>query len=144
MNHQNTPVIQFRNLGGFLEDVDKLFDNIVDCWSHILFKESDRQPVADAWAEVKSNLPTLIVAINSANNRSKLKDAGLENGSKQLELKLKGVSDAWSRFWLSGTVRLLKDLLSWINAILGSIASAIPGGEGIKELKEAIEKLIQD
>lgn len=60
----------------------------------------------------------------------------------QLALKLKDLNDAWQAFFDRGSVRLLKKVLDWINTILGSIASIVPGGEGIQELKEAIEKLL--
>jgi hypothetical protein len=69
-------------------------------------------------------------------------ECGLESDTPEFNLKLKGLNDAWYDFHIRGTVRLLKRLLDWIDTVLGSIASAVPGAEGLKELKEAIEKLI--
>jgi hypothetical protein len=36
----------------------------------------------------------------------------------------------------------LRKLLGWINKILESLGMVLPGGEAVKELKEAIEELM--
>jgi hypothetical protein len=138
-----TPTLPIPDLERFLDETESLLDNITGPWSPLLFRRDDRQILADAWDEVKrTSLPQ--VRQNLFNNPPGLAAAGLARGTAQLALKLKGLNDAWQAFFDRGSVRLLKKVLDWINAILGSIASIVPGGEGIQELKEAIEKLFTD
>lgn len=139
---QQKPKLPIDDLTSLVDEIDKLFDNITEYWSCILFREGMRQPLVDAWSEVKPKLNTIRDALDSpdAQVAKKLADAGLTG--QQLDLKLKGLSEAWARFQRRGSVRLLRKVLDWINILLGSLASILPGGEGVKELKEAIEKLI--
>lgn len=58
---------------------------------------------------------------------------------ESLYLKFDGFNEAWHDFLENGPVPRLKQLLKWINIILGSLASVIPSAEAIKEYKEALE-----
>lgn len=57
----------------------------------------------------------------------------------ELEMKLAGFTNAFERFVMLGGVRALKKVLRWINLFLGSLASAVPGVDALKEVKEAVE-----
>jgi hypothetical protein len=135
---------------GFLRTVNwnlngALFDNIVESWDQILFRRDVRSFITNAWSSLKSTVQTSFQTLRSSLRgiaNDILERIGLTG--HQLALKLKGLNDAWQAFNELGTVRLLKKLLEWINAILGSLIAALPGGEALKEFKEAIEKLIQE
>jgi hypothetical protein len=134
-----SPNLPINNLEEFLNEAQGLLDNIVGPWSQILFEENDREPLEEAWTELRLTLPDIAYQIRDAPPH-KLEEAGLSGN--QLTSKLKWLSDAWKKFKEKGTVKLLKKLLEWINLILGSIAIVVPKAEALKELKEAIEKLI--
>src|SRR5262249_19103576 len=138
---QPPPNLPIRDVPAFVEEVRKLFDNMVCSWSQVLFPQKYRQAIKDAWDQAKGWINAFLPAWQKVPQQKK-SDAGLHG--KQLDLKLAGLSGAWDRFVKKGTVRLLKKLLSWINTILGSIASVVPGGEALKELKDALEKLIEE
>jgi len=139
---QIAPSLNIGDLSNFLDEVSNLFDNMVESWSQILFGATNRGPIKAAWDNAKPSIQIVKSNLDSSALHTKLSDAGLVG--PQLDLKLKGLNDAWKSFWERGTLRLLRRLLSWINTILGSIASVVPGGEALKELKEAMEKLIED
>ena len=134
------PNLDINDLEEFLKEIEKLFDNIVRHWNHVLFREEDRDPISDAWDELKPTFGSLRnqVGYKTAEDFEIVGLAG-----QQLKLKLKGLQDSWRRFFKSGTVRLLKELLDWINSILESLGKIIPGVDAVKEFKDALEKLIQ-
>lgn len=135
------PNLPITELSGFLNEVEGLLDNITGAWSQLLFEDDDRQPLLDAWNDLRFNrLPTIRDQLASASENS-LRDAGLSG--PQLTAKLNWLNNAWWAFRLRGTVPLLKKVLEWIDLILGSLVAVIPAAEPLKELKEAIEKLIQ-
>ena len=134
-----TPNLPINNLREFLKEVEGLLDNIVGPWNQLLFAENDREPLEEAWTELKPKLPDIERQLLDT-PPDQLEDAGLSGN--QLRAKLKWLNDAWKRFKEKGTVKLLKKLLEWINLILGSIALLVPKAEALKEMKEAIEKLI--
>jgi hypothetical protein len=134
-----SPNLPINNLEEFLNETQGLLDNIVGPWSQILFEENDREPLEIAWTELRPALPDIEYQLHDALPHQ-LEEAGLSGN--QLTAKLKWLNDAWKKFKEKGTVKLLKKLLEWINLILGSIAIIVPKAEALKELKEAIEKLI--
>jgi hypothetical protein len=128
----------------FFDFVTDLFDEITGSWSPILFKQKFRQPILDAWNAIKATVPSvkdsfknLVVTVQT----KLLQDAGLIG--KQLDLKFAGLNAAWINFLQNGTVGFLKDLLGWVNSLLGSLAAVLPQIEAWKEFKEAIEKLFE-
>jgi hypothetical protein len=51
----------------------------------------------------------------------------------------------WAReFFRNPTKRTFMKVAKWINILLGSVASIVPGGEVLKEFKELIEAAIAD
>jgi hypothetical protein len=135
-----TPNLPIDNLEDFLEEVRKLFDNIAYHWDQILIPAEFREPLVEAWDELRPAIVTLKDEINSPDHETKLKEAGLSG--KQLQLKLGILNRAWEKFKDTGTAKLLRKLLDWINKILESLGAALPGGEAVKELKDAIEELM--
>ncbi|MBI1882570.1 MAG: hypothetical protein HYR94_30720 [Chloroflexi bacterium] len=138
-----TPYVPINDISSFLDKITDLFDNIAGAWSPILFKEGFRQSIVNAWAAVK---PTISSIKDQFDNLLKtsvtlLNEAGLTD--EQLQLKLDGLNDAWETFKKNGTVKFLKNLLEWINVILGSIAKVIGLSEGLKEFKEAVVLLLE-
>jgi hypothetical protein len=107
-----------------------------------LFEEEFRGPLMVAWDEIWPQISSWQSQVEDPANSERLENAGLSGG--QLSLKLQGLNAAWNRFKRRGSTRLLRNLLGWINAILGSLAQVIPGVEALKELKEAIEKLLAE
>jgi hypothetical protein len=63
---------------------------------------------------------------------------------RQLALKLRGTRGALDRFRDAGTKRAFRSVLGWANIILGTLAGLVPGGETIKEYKEAYEQASED
>ena len=94
----------------------------------------------EAWDELRPAIVMLKDEVNSPDHATKLKEAGLSG--KQLQLKLGILNRAWEKFKDTGTAKVLRKLLSWINKILESLGAVLPGGEAVKELKDAIEELM--
>ena len=134
------PTLPIKDLREFLAEVRKLFDNVVYHWDQFLFEEEFRPRLEKAWKELRPRIPEWQTQVDLPTHESGFRNAGLRGA--QLTLKLEGLNSAWNRFKSRGTVRLLRNVLGWINAILGSMAQVIPGVEALKELKEAIERLI--
>lgn len=138
------PSLSIVTIDDFLHEVEKLFDEITGSWSPILFKKEFRQQITAAWDEIKKDARTSLSAIQGefAKVANDLKaKAGLIG--EQLKLKFAGLINAWKIFDENGTVKFLRKLLSWVNAILASLATVAPGAEAWKEFKEAIEKFIE-
>jgi hypothetical protein len=137
-----TPKLPINNLEEFVEESQALFDNIVGPWNQILFEEEDRKPLVDAWNDLRPHVPTIQVRVGQVDPT--FTNAGLVG--PQLDSKLQSLTNAWKKFVAGGTVKLLKNLLGWINLILGSIAALFPpttvAAEALKEFKEVIDKLI--
>jgi hypothetical protein len=110
-------------------------------WRELLFPEDVRSDVEAAWSNLEPRFAGVKDRLGSIPD-TRVDEAGL-SGS-QLNLKLTGFRGAVDRFKQKGTVKLLKKLLEWINIVLKSLASIVPGGEALKEFKEAIEKYIKD
>ena len=134
------PTLPIKDLRQFLGEARKLFDNVVYQWVPLLFEEEFRHRLRAAWRELRPKIPAWQAEVDSPAHEGGFQNAGLRGA--QLDLKLEGVNSAWKRFKSRGTVGLLRKVLGWINAILGSLAQVIPGVEALRELKEAIERLI--
>jgi len=127
----------------FVDDVHVILKQVVD-WRELLFREELRQPIVDAWDELQSAFDDVKQRVESENLTSDehLQQVGLMG--KQLELKLKGFSGAWDKFKSWGSVKILKTVLDWIDIILGSLASLIPGADAIEEFKDSAKKGIEE
>ena len=125
----------------FLEETEKIMAEIVERREQ-LFRSGLRELIRQAWDEVRPRFGKLREGVTSGVFDDRLEEVGLRGA--QLELKMRGFGMALDEFRRSSTLDLLKKLLDWINIILKSLASAIPGGEPIVELKEILEKEIEE
>lgn len=142
------PSLTTPNLTGFdslprlLEEVRGHFDNIVYYWNPILFKETFRESIKNAWSTVRGSIEEGILSLNNPNFLSEsirsLRYAGLEQGGDELRLKLSLLKDAWVRFHERGLVTNLKDVLEGISVLLESMAKVLPFLERVKEFTESI------
>jgi hypothetical protein len=133
-----------QRLSEFLDKVQEVLKMMVD-GRDLLFRQALRDAIDKAWPDVQLAIDAVKIELTAHSRPSRdeaLANAGLCNA--QLTLKLRGFDRAYDRFQKRGTLVLLAKLLKWINAILGSLASAIPGAEPIKEFKEALEADIND
>jgi hypothetical protein len=137
-----------KGLIDFLQKTRTVLRATVDA-REVLFRETMRNLFRDAHNEIDqliesivSDLDSDLDASNPRTNFKALDEAGLTG--TQLTLKLTGFGRAFDRFKQRGTLTLLHKVLSWINKILGSLTSAIPGSEAIKEFKEAVEEELDD
>lgn len=125
----------------FLDEVEHLMAEIVEQRERF-FRAELRELIQRAWDEVRPRFGKLRDALSSGVFDDRLDEVGLRGA--QLELKMRGFGLALEEFRRSGRLGLLKKLLDWINTILKSLVAAIPGGEPIVELKEILEKEIQE
>ncbi len=132
----------FDSLPRFLEEVRGYFDDIVYYWNPILFKETFRETIKNAWNDARQFIQQGILRLSDPNfppgSLESLWSAGLEQGGNELQLKLALLKDAWARFHERGLVTNLKDVLEGISVILESMAKALPVLERVKEFTEAI------
>src|SRR6185503_3699278 len=110
------PDLPIDSLKDFLEEVRKLFDNITYHWDQILIPAEFREPLVEAWDELRPAITRLKDEVDSPYNETKLEEAGLSG--KQLQLKLGILNRIWQKFKDTGTAKLLRKLLGWINKIL--------------------------
>ena len=131
------------DLREFMRHTRDVLRKLVDA-REVLFRESVRQLIEDSWKLIDQAIESVITELQTAGSglTPKLKAAGLTG--PQLKLKLAGFNRAFERFSERGTVMLAKKVLKWINKILGSLMSAIPGAEPIKEFKEALEEELDE
>jgi hypothetical protein len=111
-----------------LEHVCRYHDDWLD--------EELREIVQRACEEVDKLWDSAIDAITS-NRIEALGQAGLLGA--QGDAKVRGIK-RWAReFFRNPTKRAFVKAAKWINILLGSLASIVPGGEALKEFKEVVE-----
>ncbi len=142
-SHQNrphsTPILPIMDLDAFVETTEGLLDNVAFHWSELLFEEGDRNPIRDAWNELKQTVPMIRQGVRTL-TQTLLQQAGLFGA--QLTAKLNAVNQAWENFQIWGSVKKLKKLLGWTILVLGSLSSILPGAEALQEMAELMEKSI--
>lgn len=131
------------DLRDFLNETEALLTEIIDRRAEFIPEEL--QPYfVEAWPEVRASISTakddLFTRVVVSD---RLPSAGLTG--KQLALKLFAFRRSVDALKLGGwSRRLLKRVLDWLNTILGSLASVLPGVDAIKEFKEAIENALDE
>ena len=123
-----------------MEDVlyfaQDLLGNIVGCWRGLLFDERHRQALEHAWRDIYTD--SLVAELEAVS--SELDAVGL--GGSQLALKLGGLVASISVFRQFPSVRKLLSVLDWLISLLASLARKNEKVEQLKELIEAVQKLM--
>jgi hypothetical protein len=124
----------------FIDDVVYVLDETVKA-QNILFPDSFRANLNDAWGNVSSRIDQIKNDIRNTNTTTdrQLEAAGLTGA--QLNLKLDGFGAAFGNWKVKAGLKLLRRVLSWANVILGSLSFV---AEVLKEIKEAIEKALEE
>ena len=117
-----------------LDATDRLLENVVHHWSHLLFEARFREQIVKAWQEI--DFPLMRVEIDE----NAFEEVGLAGA--QRELKLDAISAAFSSFAEAPSVKKLVTTLGWLLSILGSLAGISKRVEQTKEFIEVIQKLI--
>ena len=129
-----------QDLRQFLKEVEELIDHSLEQRATLIPRDL-QSPFVDAWPDAKESLRTMrreLLTIYNIDER--LTRAGLTG--PQLALKLIGFQRALAALHDNWERRPLWRTLGWANIILGSLASVLPGGEAIKEYKEALERAV--
>jgi len=133
----------FNSLTRLFEEIEGLYINIVYHWAPVLFPKKYRNLIKQAWQEIAGTLRNIIRGGSaSLIQGTNWIDAGLEERSAQLSLKLEVLRDTWKKFDESGSSRQLQGVIKVINLILGSISTEMKIVEKIKEFGEFIDCLI--
>jgi hypothetical protein len=118
-----------RELKKVLEDAALRGDGLVPVYLQTLLKE--------AWVEVGRHYIDVERAVMSGEYEHELAARGLRG--PEFRVKSEGFRRHLWLFRRQRQPRWLKKLLEWADIILGSLASIIPGGDAVKEFKEAVE-----
>ena len=125
----------------FVTDVMAWFEALVAA-QYVLFYQEMRAPLRQALDEVRGTHESVISRLQSRDSLGPLREAGLADAS--LLMKFTGYLEARRRFLRRGGIKRLKTMLKWINTILGSLAAALPSAHPLVEMKEAIERVVED
>ena len=131
---------RIRNLREFFSETLHLL-KLIDVASPVLFRKTFRENLHSSLEEVLPRISELIESdyIENPEDHIELWRAGLTGN--QLELKLESIEHSLIRFENEGGVENLDSTLEKIEALLSSIAGAIPGfGSFAQELMAYIIK----
>jgi hypothetical protein len=96
----------------------------------------------EAWPEVAVSFGGLQQAVASGDFEEQLIARGLRG--VQFQPKVEGFRRHLWLFRRHREPRWLKKVLRWADVILGSLVAIIPGGDAVKEFKEAVEAGAED
>lgn len=96
----------------------------------------------EAWPEVEASFGQLQEAVASGNFEEQLIGRGLRG--VQFQPKVEGFRRHLWLFRRHREPRWLKKVLKWADVILGSLVAIVPGGDAVKEFKEAVEAAAED
>lgn len=125
------------DMDGLLATTQALLDNVVWCWSDLLFAQDMREPVRAAWVDLSFDRLRGEVADLPEEDLYAVGLAG-----PQLNLKLAGLSQVLTPFTLAPTIPRLLKVFDWLLSILGSLAGLSRHVEQLKEFVEVLQKLI--
>lgn len=117
-----------------LTTVQALLENMIFCWSDLLFAAAMRPQIREAWYELDFQAMRADIA------EADLSEVGLAGA--QLTLKLSGLSGVLQPFIMAPSVRKLLPVFDWVLSILGSLAGVSRLLEQLKEFLEVLQKLI--
>ena len=135
-----------------LEKIQKVLDDVVQA-RHILFRESLRDHIDDAWKDLKGKDGIIVLRKRVALRRavllkkpSLLKAAGLSGA--HLSLKHQGILESYEHLHNKGGTRRLKRFIKWARIVVGSLATMVPvlkeTAEILNGYLEGIEMGIED
>ena len=125
------------DMDGLLDTTQALLDNVVRCWSDLLFAQDMREPVRAAWADLSfARLREEVARLPEED----LYAVGL--AGPQLNLKLAGLSQVLTPFTRAPSIPRLLKVFDWLLSILGSLAGLSRHVEQLKEFVEVLQKLI--
>lgn len=127
----------------FVLDAEEVVEHAVDA-RHIIFHEAIRERLVLAHHEYRETTASHIKAMLESGEVSseRLEEAGLTGA--QLSAKITGYASARLFLLEWGGIKALKRAMRWMNSILGSLSTALPPAEALKELKEFIENGAKD
>jgi hypothetical protein len=128
-------------LEDFLAELRRLLEEITYQGEGLL--PAYLQPLLrEAWPEIAVSFTDLEEAVASGEYEQGLSSHGLRGA--QFRLKVEGFRRYLFLFRRRREPRWLKKLLKWADVILGSLVAVIPGGDAVKEFKEAVEAGAED
>jgi hypothetical protein len=130
-----------KDLPEFLDAIWALLRKIIFEWDELMIAQERRQVMKEAFNELDNKFHAIKLGLVDFDTK-KFADAGLDG--KQLEMKLSKGRNLWRSFWKRGGRKWLGRVLTWSNKLLESLATVLPGGHAIKELKDACEDELSD
>lgn len=135
-----------------LEKIQIILQRVVEA-RHILFRESLRGHINDAWTDLNDEDGMIglrkRVALRRAallGDPSLLKNAGLSGA--HLSLKYQGILESYENLHKKGGTRRLKRFIKWAKIVVGSLATMVPilkeVAEILNEYLEGVEMGIED
>ena len=105
-------------------------------------REDLRPAIKAAWLDFRErHEQSILVQVREAPLES-LEIAGLTG--TQLEVKRRGFFSAVNRFWERAILRELQNVLGWANIWLRSLTAVVSVNEILVELKEVVEKALEN
>lgn len=125
------------DMDGLLSTVQALLENVVFCWSDLLFAQDMRETIRAAWEDLRiGSLRDEVAGLSE----EELQAVGL--AGPQLTLKLAALSGVLTPFTLAPSIPRLLKVFDWLLSILGSLAGLSRHVEQLKEFVEVLQKLI--
>lgn len=127
----------------FIEQLKHVLQTVVDARG-LLFPRRMRDALERAWVDLHAGpyrIEDISVQIRRLSN-DELASVGL--GGVQLKLKYGEFFAAYKSYVIKGGLKRLKSVLGYANVMLPSITAIIPVSEPLKELKELVEKSLED
>lgn len=110
------------------------------------FVEGLPELLREAWPDVQASFAMAIRYLkdppDAALLDTQLAHVGL--AKRMLRPKIAGVKQALASFADAPRKAVLGSVLGWMNIILGSLKTLVPGIEAVKEIKEVFERAIDD
>ncbi len=110
----------------------------------LLFRSESRKRMTVAWEELAPRWREIEDQLSDPSDEvlNKLRLAGLTGA--QLEMKVQYIEGVHEKFREHGSLFLLRRVLSALNKLLGSLLSAVPGVEAVKEYKDYAESELDE
>ena len=128
---------------GFFDALDvSLYTIISD--HHDLFDEDMHKLYIDVFPDIQEKIHDIkdFIGDKWEDINEELDDLGLTGD--HLKYKIRGFYKSKEQWGFRRIARLILRVLKWADIILGSICNIVPGGEIVKEFKEAVEESIEE